>query len=146
MRTLGGVAEHFAQAVDGFLERRFVIDEGIPRLKAFAQFFARHDFLGMFQQDLQNLEGLAREPLPHAGLANFTGLQVNFETPNFTTCGWLGLVTIGPALVGTERSLSRFAPEPNKPLREPAPTRRGESATCDGTNKPPPRFLTLPWI
>jgi hypothetical protein len=79
--ALSGIAQHLQQTADAFLQRQFVIDERVPWPDAFAQFFARHDFLGMFQQDLQHLEGLACELLLYAGLANLPSLQVNFENP-----------------------------------------------------------------
>src|SRR6266513_3062179 len=79
MRTLGGITQHFAQAINGFFECQLVVNEGVSRPHALAEFLTGDDFLRMFQQDLQHLERLAREFLLQPAFANLTGLQIHFE-------------------------------------------------------------------
>ena len=90
MRAFSGVAQHFAQAIDSFLECQFVVNECISRPNELAEILPCDDFLWMFQQCLQYLERLARELLPHAGLANLPGLQIHFEDPKLYHPGLAG--------------------------------------------------------
>ena len=74
-----GVAQDFAQAIDGFFERQLVIHKGVTGPKTLAKLFAGDDFARVFQQGLQDLERLAHKLLPQAGFADFAGLQVHFK-------------------------------------------------------------------
>jgi hypothetical protein len=114
MRTVGGVAQDFAEPVNRLLERQVVINERISWPDALAQFLARDDLLRTLQQGLQDLKGLAREFLFHAGLANLTGLQVHFEDPELYYLWLAGHGVHRPTLLATDRSLSRLGSEADK--------------------------------
>ena len=79
MWAFGGISQHLAQPVDGFLERQLIVDEGVVRPEALAEFFPRHDFLRTLQQGLQNLKRLARELLPHSPFAHLSCRKVHFK-------------------------------------------------------------------
>ena len=95
------------------------------------------------QQGLQHLKGLARHFLLHAGPANLTGLQVHFEDPELYYPRLAGHGVHRPTCLQLSAVYHAWAPRRIKALMEPCEVKHGESATCDGTKKPPARFLTL---
>jgi hypothetical protein len=76
-RSLGRVAEDFADLVDGGIQVVIDVDKGVGP-EALLQFLAREDISGTPQQDGQKLKGLAAKFQLHSGLAQLAGAQVDF--------------------------------------------------------------------
>jgi hypothetical protein len=67
---LGRIAQRIAQPLDGVVETLFKIDKGVGGPDLALQFFAGDKFTRMFEQDLQDVEGLVLEPNLKAVLAD----------------------------------------------------------------------------
>jgi hypothetical protein len=67
-RTLGRVAQHFANLVNGGIQVVIDVDESV-RPETLLQFLPGHDLPGALQQDGENLKGLASELQFHPALA-----------------------------------------------------------------------------
>jgi hypothetical protein len=76
---IGGVAESLAQFIDGSVYVGVVVDVRVRRPQAYAQFLARDDFTGLFEQDNQDLINLALELQPRAIPRHFLPLLINLE-------------------------------------------------------------------
>ena len=63
----------------GVVQSVVKIDKRVSRPQAVAQFFARHNFARLLQQDDENLEGLFGEFKPKTVLAEFAGFQVDLK-------------------------------------------------------------------
>jgi hypothetical protein len=77
-RTFRRIAQHLANLVDCSIQVVVNVDEGV-RPQPFLQFLSGHHFAGVFQQDGQDLKGLARKFQLHAAFAQFSRWKVNFE-------------------------------------------------------------------
>jgi hypothetical protein len=78
-RRFGGIAQGFPQPLDGVVEAVVEIHEGIGGPDAPLQLLARDRLTGMFQKDLQNLEGLLLQLDLHTVLAEFARTQIKLE-------------------------------------------------------------------
>jgi hypothetical protein len=76
---IGGVAEGFAELVDGGVEAVAEIDKGVLRPDALAELIAGDELAGVFEESGQNLKGLARKLDANPGFAQFTGGKVHGE-------------------------------------------------------------------
>jgi hypothetical protein len=76
---LGRITDSFAEALDGVVQPGFEVDERVGRPEALPEFLSRYDLTGIFQQDLENLEGLFLELEPDAPLAQLSRAQVCLE-------------------------------------------------------------------
>ena len=55
------------------------VDEGVGGPELLLQLFARNHFAGAFEQQRQNLEGLALQAQLHAALAQFACAEIELE-------------------------------------------------------------------
>src|ERR1700682_6715333 len=76
---IGGVAESLAQFIDSGVDVGVVVDVRVCGPQAYAQFLARDDFTGLFEQNYQDLINLALELQPRAIPRHFLPLLINLE-------------------------------------------------------------------
>lgn len=76
---VGCVVERGAQFFYGCIQPVVEFDKRICRPQPLAQFFARHDLPGAFQQHGENAEGLLLDFDRHAKLSQFSAFQVCLE-------------------------------------------------------------------
>ena len=84
----GGVAEGFAEAVDGGVDAVFVVDEGAVGPEFAGDFFAGEHFGRGGRGAVEYLEGLGVELDAHALPAEFAGGRVGFEDAEAIARGW----------------------------------------------------------
>ena len=75
----GGVAEGFADAVDGGVDAVFVVDEGTVGPELAGDFFAGEEGSGLLEEHAEDLEGLGVELDADALLAELSGGSVGFK-------------------------------------------------------------------
>ena len=86
----GGVAEGFADAIDGGVDAVFGVDEGAVGPELAGDFFAGEEFAGAVEEQAEDLEGLGVELEADALAAELAGGGVGFEgSEAIARVGWL---------------------------------------------------------
>ena len=75
----GGVAQRFAQALDGGVEAPLEVDVGVGRPQPLAEFLAAHDLARASDEREEHPKRLLLEPHLHAVLPSSAAAQVEFE-------------------------------------------------------------------
>ena len=78
-RIVGLIAQRLPQFLDGAVQAQIEVDESVRGPEPGLQFFAGHDLARTLQKYSEHLKGLLVQFDLHPGLAQFTGLQINFE-------------------------------------------------------------------
>ncbi|MCU1311515.1 MAG: hypothetical protein JWO20_2640 [Candidatus Angelobacter sp.] len=131
LRVGSGVAEDFADLVDGGIERVVEVNEGVGGPECGAQFFAANQFSGALQEEGEDLKRLFLQSQFHAAFAQLELAQVGFEWAE-AECGrdlrgWQGeILTSGVNSYrrGREGRRGNGKQEQNQDL-EPQRTQRG---------------------
>ena len=84
----GGVAEGFADAVDGGVDAVFVVDEGAVGPELAGDLFAGEEVAGPLEEQAEDLEGLGVELDADALLAELSGGGVGFEDSEAIALRW----------------------------------------------------------
>ena len=85
--VVGGIAEGFADLVDGGAEGVVEVYGGVFAPETELEFFTRDDFSGVLEEGGQDFEGLALNLDSFASLPEFTALKVGFEEAERNS-GW----------------------------------------------------------
>jgi hypothetical protein len=88
--VVGGVAEGFADFVDGGAEGVVEVDGGVFAPEAELEVFAGDNFAGLLQKSREDFEGLALDLDAPARFPQFFCLQVGFEEAEADSCGGCG--------------------------------------------------------
>src|SRR5271168_2295884 len=78
-RSFRRVTQSYAQTLDRVIEAVVEIHKGVCRPDTLLDYFARHYFAGMLQENPQDLERLVLKFDLYAPLAHFAGLQIDLE-------------------------------------------------------------------
>ena len=89
--VVGGVAEGFADFVDGGAEGVVEVDGGVFAPETELEVFAGDDFAGFLEECSEDFEGLALDLDASARFPQFFCLQVGFEEAEADSCGGCGL-------------------------------------------------------
>src|SRR5262249_34118067 len=73
------IAQGFAQLLDSVIQATIKVHKSVRGPDPLLQFLAGDNFARMFQQDLQNLEGLFLKSDFHALLVQFSALSIQLE-------------------------------------------------------------------
>ena len=79
--AVGGVAEGFADLVDGGAEGVVEVDDGVTTPEAELEVFAGDDLSGALEERGENLKGLRLQLDAETGLPEFAALEVHLEEP-----------------------------------------------------------------
>jgi len=116
LRSGRGIAERFAQPLDGRVHAVLEVDEGVVGPEPLAQFLARHDAPRASEQCLQNRERLFREVGADAILPDLPAVRIQLDRTDrdASRAGWSLSHSSPPesGILTRHFQRTRFYPEP----------------------------------
>ena len=76
---VGGVAEGFAQFIDGGTKAVIEVDDRVGAPETLLDLFAGNHFAGFFQEESEYAKGLSLNPDPGSGFTQLTGGKIRLE-------------------------------------------------------------------